>query len=177
MHARDLCSSCDLSFGELALMAGQGSKRESTALRVIADCEGCGVCCLHMGYPAFQTPRAPLTEAEIRSDATLAAQVKRDPRRLKELLEGHPGESYWHALPDDLREQWLEYRQSYQLPEYGDDPSTFDGACIWYSHESRQCMHHEYRPSVCRDFETGSKQCYEWRAYYQDKIEPKVSES
>ena len=156
-------------------MAGQGSNVDSSALNIIAECEGCGVCCLHMGYPAFQLPREPLTEAEIRADVKLAAEIKKDPRRLEELLAGHPGESYWHALPDELRQQWLDYMRNYQLPEYGDDPSTFDGACIWYSPESRQCMHHEYRPRVCRDFETGCKQCYEWRTYYQDKIESKVS--
>lgn len=157
-------------------MVRQGTEGDSSALNVIADCDGCGVCCLHMGYPAFQMPREPLTEAQVRSDAGLAAQVKKNPKRLKELLAGHPGESYWHALPDELRQQWLEYTRDYQLPEYGDDPSTFDGACIWYSSESRQCRHHEHRPAVCRDFETGSKQCYEWRNYYQAKIKPKLTE-
>ena len=155
-------------------MADQGTERDLSELNVIADCEGCGVCCLHMGYPAFQLPREPLTEAQIRADAKLASQVEKDPRRLDELLAGHPGESYWHALPGELRKQWLDYRRDYQLPEYGDDPATFDGACLWYSPESRQCMNHEYRPRVCRDFETGSKQCYEWRGYYQAKIKHKV---
>ena len=98
-------------------MAGQRSNVDSSALNIIAECEGCGVCCLHMGYPAFQLPREPLTEAEIRADVILAAEIKKDPRRLEELLAGHPGESYWHALPDELRQQWLDYMRNYQLPE------------------------------------------------------------
>ena len=71
-------------------MAVQRSNVDSSALNIIAECEGCGVCCLHMGYPAFQLPREPLTEAEIRADVILAAEIKKDPRRLEELLAGHP---------------------------------------------------------------------------------------
>tara|TARA_B110000495_G_C22873540_1_gene509419 strand:- start:157 stop:660 length:504 start_codon:yes stop_codon:yes gene_type:complete len=156
-------------------MADQGTERNSSSLKVIADCEGCGVCCLHMGYPVFQLPREPLTESQIRSDAKLSSEVEKDPRRLDELLAGYPGESYWHALPEALRQQWFDYINDYQLPEYGDDPSTFDGPCVWYNPATRQCKNHEYRPRVCREFETGSKQCYEWREFYQAKLKINVS--
>ena len=50
------------------------------------------------------------------------------------------------------------------------------GITQWYNPETRQCKNHEYRPRVCREFETGSKQCYEWREFYQAKLKLNVSE-
>ena len=41
-----------------------------------------------------------------------------------------------------------------------------DKACIWLDHESRRCRHHEYRPSICRDFAVGSEDCLVWRVTY-----------
>ncbi|MFT5301611.1 MAG: Fe-S-cluster containining protein [Mariniblastus sp.] len=146
------------------------SKTDSTSLPLVADCEGCGVCCLHMGYPAFILPRAGMSDQEIDADPKLAKQAAADPKRREELRAGNPGESYWHALPEALRAQWEAFVASYQQPEYGDDPATFDGPCIWFNLETRQCGHHEHRPRICRDFETGSPECYEWRNYYRDKI-------
>ncbi|MDG1875393.1 MAG: YkgJ family cysteine cluster protein [Mariniblastus sp.] len=148
------------------------SGAKSDALPVIADCEGCGVCCFHMGYPAFLVPRPPMTDQEINSNPELLLEVSNDPLRRAELKAGHPGEPYWHSLPEGLRKQWQEYVDAYQLPKYGEDPQTFDGPCLWFDMETRHCKHHEHRPRICRDFETGSSECYEWRAYYSDKIIP-----
>jgi Fe-S-cluster containining protein len=140
------------------------------SLPVVADCEGCGVCCFHMGYPAYMLPREPMTDAEIDADPDLVRQIAKDPRRRAELLAGHPGESYWHSMPADLKAQWEAYVADYRQPVYGDDPTTFDGPCFWLDPETRQCKNHEHRPRICRDFETGSPECLEWRNYYQDKI-------
>lgn len=123
-----------------------------------------------MGYPAFRLPREPMTETEIDSDEVLSQKVKRDPRLREELIAGYAGESYWLTLPEQLRREWLAYVEAYQPPEYGSDPSTFDGPCCWLDLETRQCKHHEFRPSVCRDFETGSPECLQWREHYRDRI-------
>ena len=146
-------------------------KNDADQLPVIADCEGCGVCCFHMGYPAYILPREPMTDAEIDADPELLRQIKKDPLRRQELLAGHPGESYWHAMPAELRSEWEAYVADYQLPQYGDDPATFDGPCIWLDMETRRCKNHEHRPSICRDFETGNSECLQWRSYYRDRIQ------
>ena len=101
-----------------------GSKN---ALPLIADCNGCGVCCFHMGYPAFILPRQPMTQQQIDADPELVAKVKKDPRLNDELLAGNPGESYWHSLPDDLRSQWQAYVDQYTFCLLYTSPSPRDG--------------------------------------------------
>ena len=56
-------------------------------LPVITNCEGCGVCCMHMGYPAFMDP------ADQSFDAV-----------------------YWNAMPDDLRDDLLAFIAAYKKP-------------------------------------------------------------
>jgi len=148
----------------------ESKKPEADSLPVLADCNGCGVCCLHMGYPAFILPRESMTNDQIDADSELMASIQQDPWRREELRAGNPGESHWHALPSELRAEWKTFVASYQLPKYGDDPATFDGPCFWLDAETRRCKNHEYRPRICRDFETGSPECHQWRAYYRDKI-------
>ncbi len=111
-----------------------------------------------------------MSDAEIESDPKLRKQIALDPLRREELLAGHPGESYWHAMPVELKAQWEAHVAKYSTPKYGVDPSTFDGPCIWLDMETRQCKNHEYRPRICREFETGSRECLEWRNYYSDKV-------
>ena len=143
---------------------------KQTTLPLIADCNGCGVCCFHMGYPAFILPREPMTDEQIDANPMLLEKIKKDSKLRDDLKAGHPGESYWHELPDDLRAEWMAFVADYDPPDYGKDPKTFDGPCIWFDMESRQCKNHLHRPNVCRDFETGSDECHEWRRHYQDKI-------
>lgn len=123
-----------------------------------------------MGYPAFILPREPMTDEQIDANPELVQQIINDPRRREELKAGHPGETFWHSLPDELRDEWKAFVSQYQLPKYGEDPSTFDGPCIWLDMQTRRCRNHEHRPRICRDFATGSPECYEWRAYYRDRI-------
>lgn len=138
----------------------------------ILDCHGCGVCCFHMGYPAYVLPREPMTPEQIQADSALVEQIAKDPKLEADLLAGRAGESHWINLPDDLRQQWQAYVDSYQLPSYGDDVSTFDGPCIWLDPETRLCQNHQHRPNICRDFETGSPDCLQWRRHYEDEIKP-----
>ena len=143
---------------------------QKTELPQVADCNGCGVCCLHMGYPPFIRPAEPKSPEEIDSDERLVAEIAEDPLRRQELLEGRDGEKWWYRLPDDLRIELDQFIASYQHRNYGETVATFDGPCCWFNMETRQCRHHQHRPNVCRDFETGSPQCHEWRRYYSDKI-------
>ena len=136
----------------------------------IVDCEGCGVCCFHMGYPAFVLPRTPMTEAQIEADSALSQRAATDERFKQDLLDGHAGESHWHRMPEDLKAQWQAYVAEYQSPEYYGTVESLDGPCIWLDVETRQCKHHEYRPSVCRSFKTGSPACHDWRKHYADRI-------
>ncbi len=147
----------------------KNEKNQPTALPVVS-CEGCGVCCLHMGYPAFVLPREPLTAAEIEADENLKQQAK-NPARREALLRGHPGESWWHKLPEDLKQELLTHMESWEQPDYDGTLASFDGPCIWLDTETRLCSHHEHRPNVCRDFDTGCQQCLDWRRVYADRIE------
>ena len=128
------------------------------------------MCCFHMGYPPYLLPRDPMTDAEIDADPDLIRQIEKDPRRREDLRAGHPGESYWHSMPAELRAQWEAMVAEYQVPEYGDDLSTFDGPCVWLDMETRRCKNHEHRPRICREFETGKQKCHEWRSFYRDRI-------
>jgi Fe-S-cluster containining protein len=123
-----------------------------------------------MGYPAFVMPRAPLSEQQIASDPELAAQAAADPNRKKALLEGHPGESWWHKLPENLKQELLDYIETYERPAYDGTLESFDGPCIWLDTETRLCKNHLHRPNVCRDFETGCSDCLDWRKTYRDRI-------
>lgn len=132
-------------------------------LHVIHDCEGCGVCCLHMGYPAFLLPREPFDKEQIKNDPKCQELLDRGWTE-QELMDGSSGESYWHTLPAELKEDWIAFTDSYERP------GELDGPCFWFDKETRQCKNHEYRPRVCRDFEVGSELCHQWRREYSSII-------
>ena len=136
----------------------------------VVNCEGCGACCFHMGYPAYVLPRKPMTEAEIEADAELRERAAKDKRFKQDLLDGNSGESHWHRMPDDLRTQWQAHVSEYQQPNYDGTVDSLDGPCIWLDMETRQCIHHEYRPNICRDFKADSSGCHDWRKHYADRI-------
>ena len=135
----------------------------------IVSCEGCGVCCFHMGYPAFVMPREPMTAAEIEADPEFS-KLQTDSRRYAELRSGNLGESWWHELPDNLKKPLLEHMEAYVKPDYDGTLQSFDGPCIWLDMETRQCKNHLHRPNVCRDFETGCGECLQWRDEYASEI-------
>ena len=122
-----------------------------------------------MGYPAFITPEKPLSTDEV-DQLEVDSGKAFTTRRRQELLAGRPGESHWHQLPKDLKKAWLTHVENYKRPNYGDTLDTFDGPCTWLDLETRMCKHHQHRPNVCRDFETGNPECLQWRDVYQDRI-------
>lgn len=108
-------------------------KSKSSSLPTVDDCQGCGACCLHMGFPSYVQGN-----------------------------ELQPAEEHWVSMPEDLKGELLEYIQHYQSPADGE----LDGACVWFDQQERNCMHHEHRPNVCRDFKVGSKDCVDWREHF-----------
>ena len=130
-------------------------------LPVIDDCSNCGVCCYHMGYPAYMLPRPIATAEQIKSDPKLQDMLNAGWTE-QELLDGHPGEPHWHQLPKSLKDEWLTFVAGYSKPK----PGELDGQCFWQDTETGFCKHHEYRPQVCRDFEAGCQECRQWRRQY-----------
>lgn len=135
-----------------------------TANAAEPDCRGCGVCCFHMGYPAFVRPSGPLTWEEIEADPRLREFAK-DARTRQQLLDGNPGEVFWHRLPEHLRAELESFVANYSVRDRELAPP-----CFWLDMNTRRCKHHEHRPRVCRDFEIGSRGCREWRSHYHKQI-------
>jgi Fe-S-cluster containining protein len=45
--------------------------------------------------------------------------------------------------------------------------------CLWFDPESRQCRHHEWRPSVCRNYPIGGEACLrERQSFLQGRHRP-----
>ena len=98
-------------------------------LPVIPDCEGCGVCCMHMGYPAFMHP------ADQSFDAV-----------------------YWTAMPEALKRELVEFIERYEKPEGQDldGPCVwFDmetRRCKHHEYRPRVCRDFEVGSKGCRDW-------------------------
>jgi Fe-S-cluster containining protein len=108
------------------------------SLPIVSNCQGCGVCCLHIGYPPYVLPH-----------------------------DGHPGEYWWQVLPAALRTELELVMVNYQLPSYDGTVESLDGPCCWYDCQTGRCLNHQHRPNVCREFQPGSRGCLEWRAHYK----------
>jgi Fe-S-cluster containining protein len=112
-------------------------------LPVIQSCDGCGACCMEMGFPPgyqiflFPPGTAPLGE---------------------ENADFHR----FHAMPSSLAE---ELRKQFNAGAYGFFRG--DRPCVWLDLETRQCKHYEHRPDICRNFEIASPECRKWRVRYQ----------
>ncbi len=124
-------------------------------LPIVESCVGCGACCFHMGYPAFNVPESELIRGSS-VDISIA-----DPGSVEYL-----DRLRWNSLPDDLREDLQQVIKNYSAPTTG----VLDGSCVWLDPETRLCRNHLHRPQVCRDFEIGCKKCHEWRVVYRDQI-------
>ena len=61
------------------------------------------------------------------------------------------GEPAWESLPEPLKRRHREYIAELD----GNDGQP----CYWLDEETRQCMHYEHRPRVCREFELGGEDC------------------
>ena len=118
----------------------------------VLDCASCGVCCKHMGYPAFNIPVAEqLSNVKINSTLSLRSSEFQDRQR-------------WLELPQELKKALQLTIANYQKPVAEDG---LDGPCTWWDPETKLCRHHQHRPQVCRDFEVGSVACLDWRKAYQ----------
>ena len=133
---------------------------ESPATLPVLDCHGCGVCCLHMGYPAFNLTKEQLERTAAGSELSHDEISQLGPAAKSDLAR-------WVHMPEPLRQKLLDKILSYQAPPEGE----LDQACIWLDPSTRLCQHHEHRPQVCRDFEIGCNQCQAWRSVYRDQIE------
>ncbi|WP_147866462.1 YkgJ family cysteine cluster protein [Stieleria maiorica] len=117
----------------------------------VVDCDGCGVCCMHMGFPAFNLTLEQLADVEHIDLASLADAASADLAR-------------WIAMPAGLREGVLEQMANHVAPKNG----ALDGPCTWLDLQTKRCRHHQHRPQVCRDFPVGGVGCLQWRAAYAD---------
>ena len=129
-----------------------------TALPVL-DCHGCGVCCLHMGYPAFNLPTDQLKKSAVGIELNQDEISRLGPAAKSDLER-------WVRMPEQLRQKLLDKILDYQAPPEGE----LDQTCIWLDPSTRLCKHHEHRPQVCRDFEIGCRQCLAWRSVYKDQV-------
>ena len=95
----------------------------------VEDCQGCGVCCLHMGYPAFMDP-----------------------------VESSFDARYWAALPDDLRDELIEVMDNYQPPAAGqlDGPCVWldldTRQCKHHEYRPQVCRDFPVGGSGCRSW-------------------------
>jgi Fe-S-cluster containining protein len=39
--------------------------------------------------------------------------------------------------------------------------------CTWLDPKTNKCIHHEYRPNICREYEVGGELCLEIRVKYR----------
>ncbi|MBK7363100.1 MAG: YkgJ family cysteine cluster protein [Micavibrio sp.] len=107
-------------------------------LPVVANCSGCGACCREQESPPGYIYIAAGAEDWPDED---------DVRRVREMPEELRGELRQYIVADCQHER---------SPE-----------CLWYDPVTMQCKHHEWRPSICRDFDVGSDECLGWRKEFE----------
>jgi Fe-S-cluster containining protein len=103
--------------------------RHLPALPTVTDCEGCGVCCLHMGYPAFVHG-----------------------------LESQDDEQHWTSLPSELKTELQRFIAEYAAPDAGQldgpcfwlDPET--RKCKHHRHRPRVCRDFQVGSQGCLDW-------------------------
>ena len=88
----------------------------------VADCGGCGVCCLEQSVPPF------LDDIDF--------------------------------VPRELLAEVLE------VLKHEDERTAQKLPCSWFDTQTRKCKHHEHRPNICREYETGGELCLEIREKY-----------
>ena len=101
-----------------------------TAQDNIVDCQGCGACCLHMGYPPFIG------------------------------MEGndHEAEPAWRSMPADVKLELLKLIDTYQPPPTGqlDGPcvwfDTTTRRCKQHEHRPNVCRDFKVGGKDCRNW-------------------------
>ena len=97
-------------------------------LPTISDCTGCGLCCLHMGYPSF-----------IGAD------------------DDRPAEVHWQQMPTELKKELQHYIASYQIPTGQLDGPCFWydeklRVCRHHEHRPNVCRDFRVGSQVCRQW-------------------------
>jgi len=69
------------------------------------------------------------------------------------------------SLPDHAIAELRDYVKQLLVGNERDDH-----ACIWLDQEAMRCRYHEFRPSICREFEIGSDDCRSWREKYNNAL-------
>ena len=102
------------------------SRRTRVSLPTVDSCDGCGACCMHMGYPSYQ-----------------------------EGNDRQPPEEPWISLPDSLRHELLSFVATYQEPPEGqlDGPCIwFDietRRCKHHEHRPNVCRDFKINSEDC----------------------------
>lgn len=112
-------------------------------LPIIPDCHGCGACCLTMGSPPMYAYIANNLDTLVDNPHITSPDMLDDIRRVLE-------------LPLELRAELQ------RLPGFPFDESP----CIWLEKGTRRCSRYDVRPSICRGFEPGCRECHEWRQLF-----------
>ena len=95
---------------------------------MVSDCDGCGLCCLHMGYPSF-----------VGADGV-----------------GEP-ETHWQRMPMELKTELLQYIDSYDVHENELDGPCFwydpqRRVCKHHEHRPNVCRDFRVGGDVCRQW-------------------------
>ncbi|TWT80677.1 Flagellin N-methylase [Planctomycetes bacterium CA13] len=94
----------------------------------VVDCSGCGVCCMHMGYPVY-------TQA----------------------TETRPAEPWWETMPEAIKQELLETMATYQTPDGElDGPCIWldmeTRRCRHHEHRPNVCRDFQVGSKTCRDW-------------------------
>jgi Fe-S-cluster containining protein len=64
-------------------------------------------------------------------------------------------------IPAELQKEVIELqRREAELWQLG-------RPCTWFDERTNQCIHHEHRPNICREYEVGAELCLEIREKYR----------
>lgn len=75
----------------------------------------------------------------------------------------------WLEMPADIRlELQVYYNRIRNSTSFVRERSN--RPCIWLGND-RRCMHYEWRPDVCREFEIGTSWCKAWRERFSIQSE------
>jgi Fe-S-cluster containining protein len=72
------------------------------------------------------------------------------------------GEDAWERLKIDRPDLLAALLADYHDRRASGRPLT-GTRCIWFDGESGRCLHYEYRPLACREFEVGGEDCRDAR--------------
>lgn len=113
-------------------------------------CDNCGACCMEQGSPPGYLYLLSCPEL----DREHWPKHEEDVARLA-------------ALPPEALAALQDYRQRMLREQFRGD----DGPCCWLNTALNRCCWYEWRPSICRDFDPGSRYCRGWRNEYNIDVD------